>query len=163
MDLEQDLNLIAEQESLLQFSSFTSDDAWAIGTLLRHEALARNAGMTFEIQLAGRQLLLLTTIGAKADHLEWIRRKRNVTMRFVRSSYWMSLELELKAKPMPQRHEGLAFADYAMHGGAFPITLKGTGLVGSIIASGLHQRTDHALVVNAIATHLHLDVPRLTL
>jgi uncharacterized protein (UPF0303 family) len=33
-------------------------------------------------------------------------------------------------------HEGIAPADDAMPGGAFPIILKGTGLVGTIIASG---------------------------
>ena len=161
MTLEHELALLEEQERLLQFTTFSSDLAFAIGTHLRNDALARNAGMTFEIQLAGRQLLLLTTDGAKAEHADWIRRKRNVVMKFNRSSYWMSLELQLKGKSMVDRHEGIAFADYAMHGGAFPIRLKGTGLVGTIIASGLHQRVDHAMVVDAIASSLNVQVPRL--
>jgi uncharacterized protein (UPF0303 family) len=48
-----------------------------------------------------------------------------------------------------------------MHGGAFPIYLNGTGLVGAIIASGLHQRVDHAMVVDAMAGFLGVDAPRL--
>ncbi len=37
---------------------------------------------------------------------------------------------------MVLNHEGIAPADYAIPCGAFPIVLKGTGLVGTIIASG---------------------------
>jgi uncharacterized protein (UPF0303 family) len=161
MNLEHDLALIAEQERLLRFDTFSCDSAWAIGSALRADAIARNAGMTFEIQLAGRTLFLGSTDGAKAEHADWIRRKRNVVMKFARSSYWMSLELLLKGKSMPDRHEGITYADYAMHGGAFPIVLNGTGLVGTIIASGLHQRVDHAMVVDAMAGFLGVDAPRL--
>ncbi len=161
MNLEQDLALLEEQERLLEFPSFPSDLAWRIASHLREQALARNAGMTFEIQLAGRQLMLITTDGAKAEHADWIRRKRNVVLKFNRSSYWMSLELQLKGKSMLDRHEGITYADYAMHGGAFPIRLRGTGLVGTIIASGLHQRVDHAMVIDAIAATLNVEVPRL--
>ncbi len=161
MSIETDMELLAQQERELQFEHFNADTAWAIGGRLRQDALARKAGMTFEIQIAGRTLFLGTTDGAKGEHADWIRRKRNVVMKFSRSSYWMSLELQLKGKTMEARHEGVFYADYAMHGGAFPIALRGTGLVGTIVASGLHQRADHAMVVNAIAAELGVDAARL--
>jgi uncharacterized protein (UPF0303 family) len=161
MNIEHDMQLITEQERTLRFDKFNSETAWAIGSALRADALARSAGMTFEIQLAGRTLFLGTTDGAKAEHADWIRRKRNVVMKFARSSYWMSLELLLKGKSMVDRHEGTSYAEYAMHGGAFPIYLNDTGLIGTIIASGLHQRVDHAMVVDAIAGVLGIDVLRL--
>ena len=160
MSLENDIQLLAEQERLLQFESFGADMAWAIGSRLRADALARNAGMTFEIQVAGKTLFLVATDGAQAGQADWIRRKRNSVMRFGRSSYALGLDLELKGQPLEARH-GLTLADYAMHGGGFPIVLKGTGCVGSIIASGLHQRVDHAIVVDAIAEILGVDVVRL--
>jgi uncharacterized protein (UPF0303 family) len=159
--IEKDMKRIAEQERTLQFSAFSPDMAWAIGSHLRADAISRGAGMTFEIQVAGRQLFLCTTEGARPDHLDWIRRKRNTVMRFGRSSYWMSRELELKGKRLPERHEGLTYAEYAMHGGGFPITLKGTGVVGTIVSSGLHQRIDHGMVVDAIAAVLGVEVVRL--
>ncbi len=161
MEIEQDMRVIEEQESVLQFSAFSADLAWEIGSRLRADALARKAGMTFEIQIAGRPLFVAATNGAKTDQPEWIRRKRNSVMRFGRSTYWLSLELTLKGKRMDERHEGIGFADYAMHGGGFPIVLRETGCVGSIIASGLHQRVDHAMVVDAIASALGVEVPRL--
>jgi uncharacterized protein (UPF0303 family) len=161
MNVERDMDLVAEQERTLRFDTFSADTAWAIGSALRADALARNAGMTFEIQIAGRTLFLASTDGAKAEHADWIRRKRNVVMKFGRSSYWMSLELLMKDKTMVERHEGTSYAEYAMHGGAFPINLKGTGLIGTIIASGLHQRVDHAMVVDAMAGVLGVECVRL--
>lgn len=161
MSIKTELELVAEQERVLRFEHFNNDTAWSIGSRLRNDALARKAGMTFEIQVAGRTLFLGTTNDAKGEHADWIRRKRNVVMKFARSSYWMSLELELKGKTMEARHEGLFYTDYAMHGGGFPIVVNGTGLIGTIIASGLHQRVDHAMVVDAMAAELGVDVVRL--
>ena len=41
-------------------------------------------------------------------------------------------------------------ADYAAHGGSFPLNVFGTGIVGSVTVSGLPQREDHNLVVEAL-------------
>ena len=156
MSIESDLKAIAEQEQQLQFAAFGADTAWSVGSRLRDDALARRAAMTFEIQVAGRTLFLATTEGAPAGQLDWIRRKRNVVMRFGKSSYAVGLQLELEGKTIEQRH-GLTLTDYAMHGGGFPITLRGSGVVGSVIASGLHQRVDHAMVVAAMAHVLGVE------
>jgi uncharacterized protein (UPF0303 family) len=115
--------------------------------------------MTFEIQVAGRTLFACTTDGAPAGQADWIRRKRNTVMRFGRSSYAMGLMLELEGKTIEARH-GLTLADFAMHGGGFPVVLRGTGLVGSVVLSGLPQR-DHAMVVEAISTVLGVEAPAL--
>jgi uncharacterized protein (UPF0303 family) len=160
VSIESDLKAIAEQEKQLQFEAFGADTAWQVGSRLREDALARRAAMTFEIQVAGRTLFLATTEGAPAGQLDWIRRKRNVVMRFGKSSYAVGLQLELEGKTIEERH-GLTLTDYAMHGGGFPITLRGTGVVGSVIASGLHQRVDHAMVVAAVARALGVTVETL--
>ncbi len=154
------LKLVAEQERTLQFQSFSADLAWEIGGLLRSDALFRNASMTFEIQIAGRTLFSCATDGAPAGQADWIRRKRNTVMRFGRSSFAIGLQLDLEGKSLEARH-GLSLADYAAHGGGFPITLKGTGCVGSIVSSGLTQRVDHEMVVAAIAAALQITPPGL--
>ncbi len=43
---------------------------------------------------------------------------------------------------------------YAAHGGAFPITIAGTGPVGTVAVSGLPQAEDHELVVQALEKFL---------
>ncbi|MGC1635950.1 MAG: heme-binding protein, partial [Candidatus Acidiferrales bacterium] len=53
--------------------------------------------------------------------------------------------------------------DYAPHGGCFPITLAGTGCVGTITASGLPQRDDHNLVVAVLQDYLQLTGENLAL
>lgn len=123
--IETDLAVIAEQERTLVFAHFGAEEAWAVGCRLREEALRRRAGMTFEIQIAGRTLFLAATEGASAGQMDWIRRKRNVVMRFGKSSYAVGLELEAAGLSIEARH-GLTLADYAMHGGGFPIALKRT-------------------------------------
>ena len=160
MSIESDLKTIALQEQQLQFPAFGPDVAWAVGSRLRADAIARGAAMTFEIQIAGRTLFYTTTEGAPTGQADWIRRKRNVVMRFCKSSYAVGLQLELEGKTIEQRH-GLTLTDYALHGGGFPIALRGTGVVGSVISSGLHQRVDHGMVVDALAAVLGVDVERL--
>jgi uncharacterized protein (UPF0303 family) len=162
VSIETDLKAIAVQEQELQFSEFGADTAWAVGSRLRADAVARGAAMTFEIQVAGRTLFLAATQGAQAGQADWIRRKRNVVMRFGRSSYAVGLQLELDGKTIEERH-GLTLTDYAMHGGGFPIALRGTGVVGSVIASGLHQRVDHAMVVGAMAAELGMNYQQIAL
>lgn len=158
--LQQGLRLIAEQEAALQFSAFSADTAWDVGSRLRTAAVERKAAMTFEVQIAGRTLFLAATNNAAPSQLDWIRRKRNVVMRFARSSYAMGMLLEQEGKTIEERH-GLTLGDYAMHGGGVPVFLKGTGLVGNVVASGLDQRTDHAMVVRALAQVLGVSVPEL--
>ena len=68
--------------------------------------------------------------------------------------------MERDGETMEGRH-GLALADYAAHGGGFPVWVKGVGCVGSIIVSGMPQRDDHNLVVAAMAKVLGVEVPML--
>jgi uncharacterized protein (UPF0303 family) len=79
--------------------------------------------------------------------------------RFARSSYAMGRQLALDGQTLELRH-GLHLADYAAHGGGFPLWVGGC-CVGSVVLSGLPQRDDHALVVDALAELLAVDAPRL--
>ncbi len=72
----------------------------------------------------------------------------------------MGLELEKAGLTIEARH-GLTLAEYAMHGGGFPLTLAGAGCVGCVVCSGLPQREDHNMVVRAMAQILDVSVPAL--
>ncbi|WP_263380892.1 heme-degrading domain-containing protein [Granulicella paludicola] len=159
-----DLALITQQENLLRFPSFNADVAWQLGSLLRSKLTALNAGGTVEVDLAGHILFTAVTLGpnglATPGQADWVRRKRNVVRRFGTSSYAVGRKLELNNQTLEARH-GLFLSDYATDGGGFPIVIAGSGLVGSVIVSGLVQREDHSLAVTAISELLNIPVPTL--
>jgi uncharacterized protein (UPF0303 family) len=160
-DPAQDLAILTQQEALLRFTAFTPDTAWQLGARLQDALLATNAGGTAEIELAGQLLFACTTPGAKPNQADWIRRKRNTVRHFARSSYAVGRQLELDQQTLEANHN-LPLADYAAHGGGFPIFLAGPECSGTIIVSGLPQREDHNLVVTAIAEHLGISIPQLS-
>ena len=160
MSAEEDLKVIAQQEELLRWDGFDAETAWRLGGVMRSALLARGAGGSVEIELAGQVLFACATVGATPGQADWIRRKRNTVRRFARSSYGVGRTLEAAGETMQARH-GLELRDFAAHGGGFPLTLVGAGCVGSVVVSGLPQREDHALVVAAISEVLGVEVPRL--
>jgi uncharacterized protein (UPF0303 family) len=153
--LDQDLEKIALQEKLLRFPHFDSDVAWAVGTALKAAAEKRNVSVAIEIQLNGHKLFSFAMAGTTPDNWDWIRRKRNVVLRYHRSSYAIGLKHERDRTTVHEK-SGLDVKDYATHGGCFPILLNGTGVVGTITVSGLPQREDHDLVVAVLQEYLNL-------
>jgi uncharacterized protein (UPF0303 family) len=57
----------------------------------------------------------------------------------------------------------LPFSDYAAHGGSFPLTVTNAGAIGSVTISGLPQRADHELVIEALCAALGRDYSTLSL
>lgn len=160
MDPITDLALLDQQEQLLRFRAFDADTAWQLGSRLRQRLIARGAGGSVEIELANQLLFSCTTPGATPGQANWIRRKRNTVHFFARCTYAVGRQLAIDSGTLTSKH-GLSDADYVAHGGGFPLVLTGTGIVGSVVLSGLPQREDHDMVVDALSDLLALGVPRL--
>ena len=64
MSVDEDLGVLDQQEQLLQFAAFDADTAWRLGSLLRGYLLARGAGGSMEIEVAGHVLFACATPGA---------------------------------------------------------------------------------------------------
>jgi uncharacterized protein (UPF0303 family) len=155
--LEEDLRRLAEQERLLRFAHFGPDDAWALGGALREVAMARGASIAIDISLRDRVLFHCALPGTTTDNAEWIRRKRNTVLRLWRSSYAVGRALALSGKTQEAAHM-LPAADYAVHGGGFPLSLEGLGCIGAVTVSGVPQREDHTIVADALAAFLKVDL-----
>ena len=160
MGLDEDLAVLEQQEAGLQFPVFDAEIAWKLGSLLRAKLEALKAGGSVEIEVAGHLLFACVTSGATPGQANWIRRKRNTVHHFARCTYAIGRRLERDEATLMGRH-GLNETDYAAHGGGFPIVLRGTGMVGTVVLSGLPQRDDHNLAVEAMAEVLGVHVPRL--
>ena len=59
--------------------------------------------------------------------------------------------------------EGSTSADYVLAGGGFPVTVKGAGIIGVIAVSGLPERQDHGVIVDALCDHLGIARQELAL
>jgi uncharacterized protein (UPF0303 family) len=159
MPIPEDLAAIARQEAELTFPSFDFDTAWQLGLTLRNFAVERAYPIVIDIRRFGQphQPLFYTALaGTTPDNSRWVQRKTNVVARFHRSSYAIGLTLQQSNRTFSDRYN-LPEADYAAHGGCFPLHVTGTGVIGAVTVSGLAQREDHNLVVEALCHQLHLD------
>src|SRR5580692_3810830 len=151
MERKDDLQLIAIQEHELRFPRFDSETAWQLGVRLRELALDRSLAVVMDVRRFGQPLFYCALPGTSPDNVEWVRRKGNVVARFHRSSYAIGLELQQAGSTLEVKY-GLSLADYAVHGGSFPIRVTSAGPVGSVTVSGVPQRSDHELVVEALCS-----------
>ena len=156
---EDDLAAIAAQERELHFAKFDEDVSWKVGSRLRDLAASRKLGVAIDVRRFGQPLFYAALAGTSPDNAEWVRRKSNLVARFHRSSYAIGLEM---GASLFEKY-GLPIADYAAHGGSFPIRVHGAGVIGSITVSGLPQRADHELVVEALCAELGKDYAKLAL
>ncbi|WP_421873681.1 heme-degrading domain-containing protein [Pararhizobium sp.] len=162
MSIDADLERIALQEKELQFDSFSLETAWALGSLLREMAVERKLGVVIDVTLFSMPVFYTALEGSTPDNPNWVRRKRNSVFRFLKSSYAVGLSLAQQETTL-QAKFGLPDAEFAPHGGSFPIVVRGTGCVGAVTVSGLPQRDDHIMVVEALATLLGKDIDGLKL
>jgi uncharacterized protein (UPF0303 family) len=156
MEQISDLELIAMQERELVLPQFNEDIAWEIGTRIRELAVSRQLQVVIEIRRPGHLLFYSALKGTAPDNAEWVRRKSNSVARFCRSSYAIGLGLKKSKLTFSERYE-LSTADYAAHGGSFPLRVAAAGYVGSVTVSGLPQRADHQLVVEGLCLYLGRD------
>jgi uncharacterized protein (UPF0303 family) len=162
-DLAQnDVAQIALQEQALQFAGFNEEDAWHLGACLHELGVGRGLKIVIDVRRVSQSLFYAALPGTTPDNAEWVRRKSNVTLRLHRSSYAVGIETREKNSTLLERY-ALPDSDYASHGGCFPIRVVGTGVVAAVTVSGLPQRADHELAVEALCIQLGREYGELRL
>jgi uncharacterized protein (UPF0303 family) len=144
--------LLAEEERLV-FTQFDHQTAWDLGSAMRAQALADGLPIVISIRRNGQRLFHAALPGSSADNDFWIDRKAAVVDRYGHSSYYVGClhranggDFDVDAR--------LDRNLFAAHGGAFPLTIRGTGPIGVIAVSGLPQVEDHQFVVAALERFL---------
>jgi uncharacterized protein (UPF0303 family) len=160
--MSDDLDRIGEQQRRLRLAAFDEDTAWRLGSDLRQRALDRNAAVTIEVRLGSETVFLHAMPGTSPANADWARRKRNVVEMLHRPSYVIGLEAERDGRSLLELM-GLPARDVASHGGSFPIVVDGVGCIGAVTVSGLPERVDHELVVEALAALCAVDVDEIRL
>jgi uncharacterized protein (UPF0303 family) len=151
--MEEIFKKLLEEEQELQFTKFNETTAWKIGSRLVEQAMQKELPVTIDITRGDHQLFHVSLRGTSVDNDEWIKRKVRLVYRFGHSSFYMGQLLNSKGKSLEEAYL-LSESQYAAHGGCFPVFLKETGMVGTITVSGLAQKDDHELVVQAIRDYL---------
>ncbi len=144
-----DLESLIDQEHRLQFDRFDHTTAWQLGQTLKQLAEARQASVAIEIYAFGQVLFLYAMPGTTQNHLDWLRRKRQATLYFGRSSLYLGVYNRNRQREL-ERLPHIDPREFSSQGGAFPIRLRGSGVLGTVSVSGLPQENDHGLVVDAL-------------
>jgi uncharacterized protein (UPF0303 family) len=147
------LATLLQHEEELQFSAFDNDAALELGMRLVRAARERGQAVSVDIRRNGEQLFQHAMPGTTPDNADWIRRKNAVVQRYGHSSFYVGTWHRSRGTSF-EAQTGLDPMHYAAHGGAFPLILKGTGVVGTITVSGLPQAEDHELVVAVLRAFL---------
>jgi uncharacterized protein (UPF0303 family) len=162
MGLSEDQERVTLQERELWLTGLDARFAWELGTRIRTLAQERGQAVVIDVRRFGQPLFYAALEGTTPDHPEWVRRKSNVVARFHRSSYAVALKMKGRNSTLTEQ-QGLPLADYATDGGSFPLAVTGAGVVGSATVSGLPERADHELVVEALCAVLGRDYAKLRL
>lgn len=151
--MDQELAELLAQEEELQFTTFTNATAWELGCALVDAARRDRLAVTVDIRRGEQQLFHAALAGTAANNDEWIERKNRVVRRFGHSSFYVGSRHRIDGTDFAVR-ELLDPREFAAHGGAFPVIVRGVGPVGTVTVSGLPQAEDHRLVVDVLRAFL---------
>jgi uncharacterized protein (UPF0303 family) len=140
---------LAAQEAELRWARFDEDAAWRLGSALVERARAGRLPVAIDVRRGDHHLFHAALPGSAPDNDAWLVRKARVVARFHHSSLHVGQQCRDAGRTIEQMFL-VPESDYAAHGGAFPITLEGTGVIGCVAVSGLPQLEDHAAVVDVL-------------
>lgn len=132
---------------------FDVADAWALGSRMREAAFTAGLPIVIGISLGEARVFHAALAGSSANNDVWLERKSRVVRRYGRSSFGVGQGFRAAGRDFDTSSR-LDPGEYAAHGGAFPITIAGVGVVGVVAVSGLPQADDHAFVVEHLRAWL---------
>ena len=144
---------LAAQEEELRWVHFTEDDAWELGSALVAVARQRRLPVAVDVSRGDQQLFHAALAGSSPDNDAWLARKTRTVRRFAKSSLHVGQLCRDAGRTLTEQFL-LPEGEYAAHGGAFPVTVTGVGVIGVVAVSGLPQLEDHALVVEVLRAQL---------
>jgi uncharacterized protein (UPF0303 family) len=144
---------LLEQEARLALTSLDEGDAVDIGLLLLDRARARGLAVAIEVRRVGRVVFRAALPGTSADNDAWIAGKAAVVERFGHAT-WYLRQRYLAEGTTFEAATGLGRPAFAAYGGGYPLAVRGTGVVGVALVSGLPQEQDHALLVECLEAYL---------
>jgi len=141
---------LLDEERRLVFRYFDHQVAWQLGSAMREAALEADYPVAILIRRSGQRMFETALPGSSADNDAWLDRKSAVVDRFGHSSCYVGCLARSASDVDCNVAARLAPEHFAAHGGAFPLLLEKSGLIGTVCVSGLPQADDHRFVVEQI-------------
>ncbi|CAG8593035.1 12610_t:CDS:1 [Funneliformis caledonium] len=148
----QDLQTVAQllqQEQDFQFLTFDSTVALELGLLIVKTAQQKGFPIVISISLNGHLLFHYSMPGTSPADVDLAKKKSNVVNQFRHSSLYVGEFLSQQSKKIGDIHL-VEEKEHVAQGGAFPLIVKGVGVVGSITVSGLTHTEDHEMVIGCL-------------
>jgi uncharacterized protein (UPF0303 family) len=146
-ELLADVAELEDQLTELRFSSLTHEEALALGMDLASRAEERNWPLAVSVFLGDQHVFRYACPGTSAENDDWIERKRKTVYKFHEPSFLVGQRMISLGKEF-HVETGLD-ESFAAHGGGFPLFVENT-FIGAVVASGVPQQDDHAIVVEAL-------------
>lgn len=134
------LSTLLDEEKQLDFTEFSLDDAWTLGTWLRDAALERGYGVAMSIVFGEQCVFHTATPGASATNDAWLERKFRVLRHFDQSSLGVKYSYEVKGESF-DRDARLDPNAYAAAGGAVPCACEADSSAPSVSPAWRCTRT----------------------
>jgi len=144
---------LKDQEDSLQIPTLDNVKAIEIGEIALNLGVARKLPIAIEVRLGDWTIFHASLPGSTPDNDWWINRKARVVMKTGHSTLYERVLAEETGVDWFAKH-GVSEEEYAIHGGGLPINVKGKGLVGVLLISGLPQVKDHLLGVEILTEYL---------
>lgn len=148
-----DLKTLELVEKELEFTSFSHQDALAIGNLIVQYAQENNVSVAVHIERNRIPLFTHLMDGTSEENYAWLFRKKRIVDHYNRSSAYIEQRF-IHSGASHAEHSLLSTAEYQAVGGSIPIRVKDVGVVGSITVGGLTGELDHAYAVEGVRLFL---------
>ena len=109
----------------------------------------RNQNVAVKVERLNHTIFIFVDDNLPADKHLWLKRKANVTKHFEESS--LSIKNDLTNGNMTlEKTFALDQKEYLAKGGSIPIFVKNAGMIAIITVSGLHDKEDHKIIIEAL-------------
>ena len=144
---------LAQIEETLTLEKFEVADAIEIGKIALAIGQERNLSMAIEVRIGDWVVFHASLPGTSTDNDWWMGRKARVVKLTGHSSMHQRVSAEEGNYDWFARN-GVKEEEYAIHGGGLPIKVRGKGLAGVLLISGLPQIQDHLIGIEVLTEFL---------
>lgn len=144
---------LARESATLVLPSLTQSEALELGEIAAQIGRDRSLPIAIEVRLKDWTVYHASLPGSSPENDRWIARKARVVLATEHSTMYERVLAEEQGIDW-YASMNLPEETHAIHGGGLALNVKGRGLVGVLLISGLPQVEDHLLGVEVIAEYL---------